>query len=208
MHGSDEEKCLPFPTRRAAEECCAYVQARSVNAHFLSLIFCPENKPDNRIFLLEKQNKRDDLDMTVAIHIVLFPADQIACVHNFWNLVGLGISVRQANHYLSMIGDSAASESDSPPSTEDPSLCADGLSAKQVLRRRIASGVLQCDLYDIQLDPKVQQGSPDAVKVSESDVFLFPTGMTAVWSAHQLALQMRPVGKSVCFGFVLSSSSI
>jgi hypothetical protein len=119
------------------------MQARSVNAHVLSLIFCPENKLGNRIFLLEKQNQRDDLDMTVAIHIVLFPADKIACAHNFWNLVGLGISVRQANHCLSMLGrDSTAPESDSHPPTEGPSLCADGLSAKQALRRRTASGVL------------------------------------------------------------------
>lgn len=181
------------------------MQARSVNAHFLSLILRPENDPDNRIFLLEKQNQRGDLDLTVIIHIVLFPADQISLAHTFWYITGLGISVRQANHYLSLLGrDSTASEPDSFLSTEGPSLCTDGPTAKQTLRRRIANSMLKSD---IQLNPRVQQGPPDAVKVSESNVFLFPTGMTAIWSAHQVALSTRPVGKSVCFGFVSSLPS-
>jgi cystathionine gamma-synthase len=205
-YGSDEEKCLPFPTRRAAEECCAYMQAHSINAHFLSLIFCPDNKPENRILLLDKQDRHDDVDMTVAIYIVLFPPDQVTSAHTFWYLSGSGISVRQANHYLSMLGhDSTAFEPHEALSMEGPALCADGLSAKHALRRRIASGLLK---YDTQLDPKVQQGSSDAMQVTEEDVFLFPSGMTAIWSAHQLALQVRPVGKSVCFGFVSLSSFI
>jgi len=32
-------------------------------------------------------------------------------------------------------------------------------------------------------------------------VYLFPTGMSAIWTAHQLALDARGAKKSVCFGF-------
>ena len=38
------------------------------------------------------------------------------------------------------------------------------------------------------------------VAVTEDDVFLFPTGMTAIWTAHQLAMDARGAKKSVCFG--------
>lgn len=84
-------------------------------------------------------------------------------------------------------------------------------SAKRALRRRIA-GVLvhdQCNnAQDIQRLPEA--GGDEAVlgpssrgveNVAEDDVFLYPTGMAAIWWAHHLALLTRPQSKSVCFGF-------
>lgn len=81
-------------------------------------------------------------------------------------------------------------------------------SAKRAMRRRIA-GVLVRDSpsdwadvgkQDIELGPSTR----GVKEVTEDDVFLYPTGMTAIWSAHQLALDIRPPGKSVCFGYVIS----
>ncbi|KAG9124790.1 hypothetical protein FRC07_010221 [Ceratobasidium sp. 392] len=70
--------------------------------------------------------------------------------------------------------------------------------AKMALRRRIA-GVLVDD------SPPAETPEPGASKrgvdVTEDDVYLFPTGMSAIWSSHQLALAARPQHKSVCFGF-------
>ncbi|KAK1231065.1 Cystathionine gamma-synthase [Marasmius sp. AFHP31] len=68
--------------------------------------------------------------------------------------------------------------------------------AKRALRRRI-SGIL------------VRDDNPDAVppstrgvtELSEDDVYVYPTGMNAIWSAHQLALATLPPANSVCFGF-------
>ena len=38
--------------------------------------------------------------------------------------------------------------------------------------------------------------------VTEDEVFLFPTGMSTIWTGHQVALQTRQVPtKSICFGF-------
>ncbi|KZV92644.1 PLP-dependent transferase [Exidia glandulosa HHB12029] len=81
--------------------------------------------------------------------------------------------------------------------------------AKRVLRRRIA-GVLVQDRSSID-DPDVVALLSDASSqiapsvrvagVTEDDVFLLPTGMSAIWTAHQLALATRPSAKSICFGF-------
>ncbi|KAF8882452.1 pyridoxal phosphate-dependent transferase [Infundibulicybe gibba] len=81
-------------------------------------------------------------------------------------------------------------------------------SAKRALRRRIAGVLirdspLDCDgepcagIQDLALGPSTRGVS----NVSESDVYLFPTGMSAIWNAHHLALGTRPPTKSVCFGF-------
>ncbi|CAE6423625.1 unnamed protein product [Rhizoctonia solani] len=74
--------------------------------------------------------------------------------------------------------------------------------AKMALRRRIA-GVLVNDSPSALLsdDPPELGASKRGVDVTEDDVFLFPTGMAAIWTSHQLALAARPQHKSVCFGF-------
>ncbi|KAL0959678.1 hypothetical protein HGRIS_011377 [Hohenbuehelia grisea] len=84
---------------------------------------------------------------------------------------------------------------------------ASALVAKRALRRRIA-GVLVRDSADTAEragDEDLQVGpSSRGANVSEDDVYLYPGGMAAIWSAHNLALSIRPQAKSVCFGFVLS----
>lgn len=72
--------------------------------------------------------------------------------------------------------------------------------AKGALRRRIA-GVLVRDEGAAGGEEVEVAQSVRGVAVTEHDVFLFPTGMSAIWSAHQLALDVRGAKKSVCFGF-------
>lgn len=83
-----------------------------------------------------------------------------------------------------------------------------GSYAKRAMRRRIA-GVLVRDNFedsphgpcagadDVEVGPS-HRGVKD---VTEDDVYLFQTGMSAIWTAHQLVLGIRPPAKSVCFGF-------
>ncbi|KAG1729260.1 pyridoxal phosphate-dependent transferase [Suillus lakei] len=83
-----------------------------------------------------------------------------------------------------------------------------GRNLPRAMRRRIA-GVLVRDnwedcphgpcagAHDVEVGP-----SHRSVRdVAEDDVYLFSTGMSAIWSAHQLVLGARPPAKSVCFGF-------
>jgi cystathionine gamma-synthase len=79
--------------------------------------------------------------------------------------------------------------------------------AKRALRRRIA-GVLVRDESAGDGEVELSQ-SVRGVAVTEDDVYLFPTGMSAIWNAHQLALDARGEKKSVCFGcgFPISVSS-
>lgn len=72
--------------------------------------------------------------------------------------------------------------------------------AKRVLRSRVA-GVLMDHSHDqppneFLVGPSVRGVS----SVAADDVFLYPTGMSAIWSAHSISLATRPPAKSVCFG--------
>lgn len=86
--------------------------------------------------------------------------------------------------------------------------------AKRALRRRIA-GVLLRD-SNSPSDPVEPLGADEAAvgeswrgvkNVSEDDVYLYPTGMSAIWHSHQLAIGSaekrggKSAGKSICFGF-------
>ncbi|KAK0531172.1 Cystathionine gamma-synthase [Tilletia horrida] len=86
--------------------------------------------------------------------------------------------------------------------------------AKCALRRRIAGTLVpgaQVDTSEAPPPcPPAEGDGPTTRKgtgVAESDVYLFPTGMSAIFTAHQVAMEERRrrsqgrVGQSVCFGF-------
>ncbi|KAL7419765.1 Cystathionine gamma-synthase [Cryptotrichosporon argae] len=77
--------------------------------------------------------------------------------------------------------------------------------AKQAVRRRIAGGLLPSDADFGKRDIERAAG-PGRKAVTEEDVWLYPTGMSAIWHAHHLARITRLAkgdkeGLSVCFGF-------
>jgi len=74
-------------------------------------------------------------------------------------------------------------------------------SAKIALRRRIA-GTL-CENVDVNqaVLQSPRETHRSAKGLQESDVWLCPTGMSAIWTAHQLLLHALPPRKSVCFGY-------
>ncbi|KKK15656.1 hypothetical protein ARAM_000661 [Aspergillus rambellii] len=71
--------------------------------------------------------------------------------------------------------------------------------AKIAVRRRIA-GVLTAD---VELSEALEETSREArvAGLSESDVYLYPTGMSSIFNAHQMLLNARGAMKSICFGF-------
>lgn len=71
--------------------------------------------------------------------------------------------------------------------------------AKVAILRRIA-GVLTTDLeLPDALETASSGGRVD--DISEDDVLLYPTGMSAIFNAHQTLMSARGPLKSICFGF-------
>ncbi|KAE8348484.1 pyridoxal phosphate-dependent transferase [Aspergillus coremiiformis] len=71
--------------------------------------------------------------------------------------------------------------------------------AKMAVRRRIA-GVLKAD---VELSEALENtvGEGRVAGLEESDVFLYPTGMSAIFNSHQMLMATRGAMKSICFGF-------
>ncbi|EPQ31560.1 uncharacterized protein PFL1_00893 [Pseudozyma flocculosa PF-1] len=82
--------------------------------------------------------------------------------------------------------------------------------AKRALRRRIAGTLLSDRTERSGEAPSDATGetSRTGTGVTEDEVYLYPTGMSSIFHAHQLAMLARTlddptaaVGKSICFGF-------
>lgn len=71
--------------------------------------------------------------------------------------------------------------------------------AKTAVRRRIA-GVLTAD---IELPEALETTSSEGrvAGISEDDVLLYPSGMSAIFNSHQILMNARGPMKSICFGF-------
>lgn len=86
--------------------------------------------------------------------------------------------------------------------------------AKCILRSRVA-GVLkenssgcQNEFYTEQKDLLVGPSTRGIAEVAVDDVYLYPTGMAAIWNAHNMALAILPPAKSICFGLVIFLRSV
>ena len=85
--------------------------------------------------------------------------------------------------------------------------------AKRILRSRVA-GVLkenssssgyQSEIYTEQKDLLEGPSTRGVAEVAVDDVYLYPSGMAAIWNAHNMALAVLPPAKSICFGLVFFS---
>ncbi|KAG5927436.1 hypothetical protein E4U42_002271 [Claviceps africana] len=128
---------------------------------------------------------------TLTLCAIFFPGRFSELGMQFWRLTGLGISSRMAEDILRGNGDQVAifeTEDDSEDGREWPGGPA-GEAAARAIRTRVA------DLLE-----RSPVGGPREPLVRPDDVFLFPTGMAAIYHLTT-ALRDWPGTKAVVFGF-------
>ena len=213
--------CLLFPTSTVANHCRAFIIQQATKEHVEFSVRITQ-------FLLHPDGK--DRKLGAELHIVLFPADKYQYARPFWQHTGLGISSRYAEYCLSFLPEETApvslaictdpksphachSAKDPKPlpvaPEEDPygrDLSQDAVaSAKRTIRRRIAGTLPRdgpADLNVVGSTSSELQPDTHGLGITEDDVYLYPTGMAAIWSAHHMISVVRPAAKRVVFGFV------
>ena len=74
--------------------------------------------------------------------------------------------------------------------------------AKLALRRRIAGSLTaNVDLKEAFEVSKETKNGRRVRELSEADVFLYPTGMSAIFNTHRTLMAARGALKSICFGY-------
>ncbi|PBK70988.1 PLP-dependent transferase [Armillaria solidipes] len=185
IHGKEDEECLLFPSYKSAEYCQAYVLEHADDAAKPRIVpFTLPVKDDASISLLLPDGVPD-------LFAVLFPSSLLAQAMSFWIYTGTGISTRLAEQCLSalpmnLIDTSSMTMPLAPCSWRNSEFykvhrpLESGAEAKSVIRRRF-SGI-------VNDGPENIRGVP---YVSLDDVYLYSTGMNAIWNVHLMVLHTQ-----------------
>ena len=127
---------------------------------------------------------------TVCIHAIFFPPETLPLAMWFWRLTGLGLSSRRAEiccPHLSSIREVAPRMV--PPSLQNGRSSRGRSQAQNMISQRIADLLERCLV-----------GGAREIQVSRDDVYLYQSGMAAIYHLHQLLLRCKG-SQSVVFGF-------
>jgi cystathionine gamma-synthase len=72
--------------------------------------------------------------------------------------------------------------------------------AKLAVQRRIA-GTLRSNVGPLDALSLSREGGRDVEGFTEADVFLYPTGMSAIFNSHRILMLALGAAKSVCYGY-------
>ncbi|KAK2028124.1 PLP-dependent transferase [Colletotrichum zoysiae] len=128
----------------------------------------------------------------MKLYAILFPTAALSLTMIFWRLTGSGISSRMAEDLLknpqatSILEIKADVDMLPPPHWLRP---VQGEQSSKTIRERIA-----------WLLERAPVGGPRSPAVEASDIFLYPTGMSAIYNLTR-ALRTWPGEKTVVFGF-------
>ncbi|PBK94763.1 PLP-dependent transferase [Armillaria gallica] len=185
LHGSQGEECLLFPSSRIAELCQEYIRKES------------DDTGEPRVLHFELPFKDDPTtsllfpDGVPDIFAIFCPSTSFSRAMQFWLYTGAGISSRLAEHLLSLLPEGLVDHSAltipiSPRSWRDEDYyhvhkpLESGVKAKAIIQS-LFSGVIGDGPDNIRGVPYV---SPD-------DVYLYSSGMNAIWEAYVMILHTQ-----------------
>ncbi|KAI5118022.1 hypothetical protein M0805_004887 [Coniferiporia weirii] len=186
---NDEDMAMLFPTARTGEECISLLKR-----YMPADIFPAVQLVHFKLVLAAEVGGEAEL------HAVLFPPDHWRTAKSFWQHAGMGISSRYADRLLEALASGHELCRIDRPLLSLLNAFPGALREKSSIKCRLANmanggdGILKTPIPD----------GPDANGkhfVTEDHVYLYPTGMSAIWHAHQLSLTFKPNCKSICFGF-------
>ena len=191
-----------FPTRKTAEHCRAFMISHSTGDLPVRCIQYPSQSSTSKNGTSSTATSTTPLP---ELHIVVFPADAFPLAKQFWQHTGLCISSRRAERCLSHLGEDPADPSYVEERYDRNMVLESAAEAKSALCRRIAGALARDSFSDWQTTGGHDtQLAPSTRGVTEEDVYLYATGMAAIWSSYQLARRALGPAKSICFGYLLS----
>ncbi|KAI5295953.1 hypothetical protein KEM52_006330 [Ascosphaera acerosa] len=225
-----QASAMLFPSRKGAAVCCDFMLSRLADTEEQSQIRTLELQTrESDASVLSSASP-----LASECFAVIFPSGYYPLAKQVWQHGGEGISSRRAEFLLGALQDGRLDLRESQPGATPAENIVNGQRSNgtQVLdermtRRNGCSEVhtgIQIRKPGISNEVKIQlrqrlaeafnhareaglspiSDSIGSSRVTAGDVFLFPTGMSAIFNTHQLLLNTMDEGhtkKSVCFGF-------
>ena len=206
--GKFEDVAMLFPSREVAEMCIDFLH--------------PKESPDSshvfRIVELAHSNlsqqSKFDLSPWLVLYAVMIPAAKFKTAKAFWQHTGLGISSRRAEFHQRSFDGGTLVESNCDKLdavTENMRLEANKhahLASAQIVAEEQFQKDLRLDhssnaklAIRERIAQSISSGREPHSGVDVSDVYLYETGMSAIFNVHRMLLAVRGRLKSVCYGY-------
>ncbi|CAG8925391.1 unnamed protein product [Penicillium salamii] len=182
---NDTSSCFFFPTLEYARACRDF--ATSAKIHGDGAL--PEDIMSIRSVEISLEPPLDQENITInTLHGVFCPKDRELLLHTFWRLVGVGISSRLAQNIMSRmqtIKDVTGDSGNKHPTVRGR--------WSELSHRKLCQRIAN-------LLERAPRCTTRGELVARDDVYLYSTGMAAIYHAHELLLRQIG-GPSVVFGF-------
>ena len=187
---SSGQACLLYPSIDHALSCQKYVveTSKGANVHNVHIVVIDFDLKDEAI-----HRKRSHQGFIIRVHAVFVDETHFDDAMAFWRLSGTGISSRFAeslHQHLDTLKPTFLESFDSGHYKDEPQwrFPSDTVASNSI-RGRILYLLKRASLHPAVTD-----------KVSLSDVFLYPTGMSAIYHCNKLLQEWLPA-ESIVFGF-------
>ncbi|KNF05151.1 hypothetical protein PSTG_01778 [Puccinia striiformis f. sp. tritici PST-78] len=226
---SVQERTILFPSERAANLCRTFVADQAIKQSIAE----PGLEKQCRLVRFEACSSSSSSKPTspvtttthrpeppLRIYVLFVPDDTIfKLAKSFWQHTGLAprrYNVKQSPIFTAP-SSTIRTKTDENISTYVEERYGRNLpiqhvqGAKLALRRRIADILVENPSSASELDPAVinlKASERGTGQLNESDIYLYPTGMSSIFYAHQVSMSLQKrlkpqseIGKSICFGF-------
>ncbi|KAE8373757.1 cystathionine gamma-synthase [Aspergillus bertholletiae] len=186
-YASMDQTCLLFPSLEHASACEAFVQSQKDNdgkSYDSCVVRAIDFSTDSSLDL-GHVGKGYSTAQHIRLYATFFPAVDFPVALKFWRLTGTGISSRLAEDLLANTNLSV----DTGGPNQALQIHGAGPWTQDIIRQRIASLLNRTSFPGYQ-----------GLEIGASDIFLFPTGMSAIYHCNKLLNQWRG-GQSIVFGF-------
>lgn len=210
-YGREGERCMLFGLYKVAKRCREFISAR--DAAPLRILQLSTRAPASEQERL--------LVIAATAGIVFFPSELFPIAKQYWQHSGEGMSSRMAEYiFRELFGENEAevvghgklelqAQRIQRKSPSISALIKTGSFSGEENEREFNQFIEQ--KYGRVLDLKFTQEAKLALRrrisrtaeteMGEDNVYLYPSGMAAIFNAHQALLQVLPARKAVCFGF-------
>ena len=183
---SQEESCLLFPSLDSALACRSFLTSPQHGEGSVSLRSILIKKLSFNNAEVKRHEGPKDVVSDVGMYAVFFPRSGMGVAMNFWRLTGLGISSRFAEQCLAKVPDlqhDTIVGTSSSPSQQ----------AGRFIHHKLCTRIVKL-LKRSPVEPSRVLG------LSSDDVYLYQSGMAAIYQVHRSFLWWRGA-RSVVFGF-------
>lgn len=223
-YGKEGEKAMVFPTYNVAKRCRTFIKSKTLldrcNVRILQL-----STPS------PKTKEEESIRVGIDFSVVFYPGSEFRLLKSYWQHTGEGISSRRADYILSELKTKLLEDAEVKakeiqeklrskirnPKRGSSSMNRSSSSTSQNLEKEYSTYIEE--RFGRNLDLKFAKEAKSILekrimnKINESNdyftdcdnVYLLPTGITSLFTAHQAILNMFPeraeTEQSICFGF-------